>query len=139
MSSRRSKAAVEKPEATPAPVAPALVVGALAWLVPGAGHVWVGRWGKGLVFFVTLSLMFVIGLGLRGRLFPFEWEDPLVALAAVANWGMGLVYFTARGMRFGTGQVVALTYEYGNAFLIVAGLLNALVVLDACDIARGRK
>jgi hypothetical protein len=31
------------------------------------------------------------------------------------------------------------TWEYGNCFLIVAGLLNALVVLDAFDIAMGRK
>jgi hypothetical protein len=34
---------------------------------------------------------------------------------------------------------VAITYEYGNAFGIVAGLLNMLVVLDAFDVAEGRK
>jgi hypothetical protein len=39
----------------------------------------------------------------------------------------------------GAGRVVALTYEYGNAFIIVAGLLNMLVVLDAFDTAHGRK
>ena len=31
----------------------------------------------------------------------------------------------------------AVTYEYGNAFLIVAGLLNLLVVIDAYDVAHG--
>jgi hypothetical protein len=35
--------------------------------------------------------------------------------------------------------VVDATYEYGNTFLIVAGLLNLLVVLDAFDRARGRR
>jgi hypothetical protein len=35
--------------------------------------------------------------------------------------------------------VRAVTYEYGNAFLIVAGLLNLLVVIDAYDTAVGRK
>jgi hypothetical protein len=40
---------------------------------------------------------------------------------------------------WGPGEVVAATYEYGNTFLIVAGLLNALVVLDAFDLASGRK
>jgi len=39
----------------------------------------------------------------------------------------------------GAGRVVAITYEYGNAFVIVAGLLNMLVVLDAFDIGMGRK
>jgi len=34
---------------------------------------------------------------------------------------------------------VAASYEYGNAFLIVAGLLNMLIVIDAWDIALGRK
>jgi uncharacterized protein DUF6677 len=45
----------------------------------------------------------------------------------------------ARMLGAGAGQVTAVTYEYGNTFLIVAGLLNSLVVLDAFDIAMGRK
>ena len=42
-------------------------------------------------------------------------------------------------MGAGAGRVTAATFEYGNAFLIVAGLLNMLVVLDAFDVAQGRK
>ena len=42
-------------------------------------------------------------------------------------------------MGVGAGQVVAITYEYGNTFIIAAGLLNMLVVLDVFDIAKGRK
>ena len=110
-----------------------------AWLVPGAGHLWFGRRLKGLVFLVTLPLMFAIGLALEGRLFPFEPSQPLVALAAVADVGAGLPYFLARALGLGGGNVVAVTYEYGNAFLIVSGLLNSLVVIDAWDIALGRK
>lgn len=110
-----------------------------AWFVPGAGHLWFGRRFKGLVFLVTLPLMFAIGLLLQGRLFPFEPSQPLVALAAVADVGIGLTYIMARALGQGGGNVVAITYEYGNAFLIVAGLLNLLVVIDAWDIALGRK
>ena len=40
---------------------------------------------------------------------------------------------------FGRGDVRAVSYEYGNTFLIVAGLLNLLVVIDAYDVAVGRK
>jgi hypothetical protein len=115
------------------------LVCAAAWLVPGAGHLWFGRRFKGLVFLLTLPLMFVLGLSLEGRLFPFEPSQPLVALAAVANLGVGLPYVLARLLDLGGGNVVAVTYEYGNAFLIVAGLLNSLVVIDAWDIALGRK
>ncbi len=111
----------------------------LAWLVPGAGHFALGKRQKALVFAIVITMMFVIGLLLRGRLFPFTPGDPLVALAAAANVMAGLPYVIARLAGAGGGVVTAITYEYGNTFLIAAGLLNALVVLDAFDVARGRK
>ncbi len=110
-----------------------------AWAIPGAGHLWLGRRAKGLIFLVSLPLMFAIGLAIHGRLFPFNLSDPLVALAAAADVGIGIPYFIASAMGYGAGNVRAVTYEYGNAFLIVAGLLNLLVVIDAYDIAMGRK
>lgn len=117
----------------------AVAVCALAWVIPGAGHLWFGRRQKGLVFLIVLPLMFVIGLALDGRLFPFAWFEPLVALAAVADLGVGLPYFVAKMLGAGGGAVVSPTYEYGNTFLIVSGLLNFLVILDVFDLAQGRK
>ena len=110
-----------------------------AWAVPGAGHLWLGRTRQGAVFLLTLPVMFAVGLFLEGRIFPFDISEPLVALASVADLGNGLACLAARAAGWGGGRVVAATYEYGNAFLIVAGLLNALVVIDAYDIALGRK
>jgi hypothetical protein len=110
-----------------------------SWAVPGAGHLWLGRRSKGLIFLVALPLMFAIGLAIRGRLMPFDLSEPLVGLAALADLGIGLVYFAAGALGYGSGDVRAVTYEYGNTFLIVAGLLNLLVVIDACDVALGRK
>jgi len=115
-----------------------LLVCAVAWAVPGAGHLWLGR-RKGLIFLIVLPLMFAFGLILKGRIFPVELSQPLVALAALANTGMGVAYLLARTLGYGAGDVIAVTYEYGNTFLIVAGLLNALVVIDAFDISMGRK
>ena len=112
---------------------------AAAWAVPGAGHLWLGRTRHGVIFVVALPCMFAIGLMLGGRIFPFEPTQPLVALAAIADVGIGMAYVVARVADWGAGRVVASTYEYGNSFLIVAGLLNFLVILDAYDIARGRK
>jgi len=110
-----------------------------SWAIPGAGHLWQGRRQKGLIFLVALPLMFAFGLLLRGRLFPFDLSEPLVGLAALADLGAGIPYFIASALGFGLGDVRAVTYEYGNAFLIVAGLLNLLVVIDAYDVALGRK
>ena len=66
-------------------------------------------------------------------------EEKLVVAATIADVGIGIPYFVASAMGYGAGQVRAVTYEYGNAFLIVAGLLNLLVVIDAYDVALGRK
>lgn len=109
-----------------------------AWAVPGAAHLWQGR-RKGLVFLIALPLMFAVGLALKGRLFPFELSEPLVALAAIADLGAGVPYFVAQALGYGAGVVVEPTYEYGNTFLIVSGLLNFLAIIDAYDIALGRK
>jgi TM2 domain-containing membrane protein YozV len=110
-----------------------------AWAIPGAAHLWLGRKSTGLMLLAALPLMFAIGLAVHGRLFPFEISEPLVCLAAFADLGIGAVYFLAGALGYGMGDVRAVTYEYGNTFLIVAGLLNLLVVIDAYDIAVGRK
>ena len=110
-----------------------------AWFIPGAGHFLLRRTQKGVVFLCLLPLMFALGLLLSGRIFPFEANEPLVLLAALADVGIGLPYFLAWVAGLGAGTVVAPTYEYGNTYIIVAGLLNMLVVLDVYDVAVGRK
>ena len=110
-----------------------------AWAIPGAGHLWMGRRQKGLVFLLALPAMFLIGLLLHGRIFSLELSEPLVGLAAIADVMAGAPWLIAKMMDAGSGTVTAVTYEYGNCFLIVAGLLNFLVILDAFDIGMGRK
>ncbi len=111
----------------------------MAWLVPGAGHLLLGRLQKGLTFLAAIPAMFAIGLAISGRVFPFDFSQPLVALAAVAARGVGAPAFLAGWLALGGGVVTDASYEYGNAFLIVSGLLNMLVALDAFDVASGRK
>jgi hypothetical protein len=130
--------AVERSRAGSEPGSVALVC-LSAWAVPGAGHFLLGRRQKGLVFLAVLNAMFAVGLMLHGRIFPFELSEPLVALAAVADMGLGLPWLVARVVGAGSGIVTAATHEAGNTFLIVAGLLNFLVIIDAFDIALGRK
>ena len=111
----------------------------LTILVPGVGHFLVGQTRKAAIFFVVLITMFAIGLAFGGRLLPFTTDEPLVFLGAAAQWVLLLPRVLAGLAGLGAGDVVAVTYEYGNTFLIVAGLLNALVTLDVYDIATGRK
>jgi hypothetical protein len=132
-SGRRTAPAAASPAVNP------YLICAAAWVVPGGGHLWLGRYQKGITLLVVLPLMFAFGLWIQGRIFPFQFADVLVGLAALADLGIGLPYFVARAADAGAGNVIAITYEYGNTFVIVAGLLNMLAVLDAFDIAMGRK
>lgn len=112
---------------------------AAAWAVPGAGHFWLGKQQKAIAFFLALMGMFALGLAIDGCLFPVVHGELFVALSGLADVGIGLPYVAASLMGLGEGNVRAVTYEYGNTYLIVAGLLNALVVFDAYDIGVGRK
>ena len=93
---------------------------------------------EGIVFSPALPLMFAVGLGLHGRLFPFHIKRALVGLAAFANLGIGVPYFIA-GASAWVRAKCARSRTDGNAFLIVVGLLNLLVVIDVYGIAVGRK
>jgi hypothetical protein len=130
--------AAERPRAAVEPGTLVLLC-LVSWLIPGAGHLWMGRRQKGIVFLLALPAMFAIGLLLHGRVFPFELSEPLVGLAALANLLAGAPWVISRMLDAGGGTVTAVTYEYGNCFLIVSGLLNFLVILDAYDVALGRK
>ncbi len=112
----------------------------LAYLVPGAGHFYLGKRGRAVVFFVIVCLMFGIGLGIDGDLYTVTHTGGslLRFLAALGSMGAGILYFV--GIAMGAhGDVTSITYEHGTAFTITAGLMNLLLMLDAFDIAEGRK
>jgi hypothetical protein len=110
-----------------------------AWLVPGLGHLMLGRTRRALTFCAIVIGMFALGLYLHGELFPLDTSEPLTFLAGLAEIGVGLPFFAVKLLGMGAGEVTALTYEYGYTFCIVSGLLNMLIMLDAYDIAVGRK
>jgi TM2 domain-containing membrane protein YozV len=111
-----------------------------AWLLPGAGHLYLGRRAKGLIFMGAIGALFLLGVAMdSGLQLHLGLEDPLAVLFSLAQMAVGIPYFVARALGFETGQVTSVTYEYGNTFTAVGGLLNVLVILDAHDTAVGRK
>ena len=118
---------------------PALAM-ALAWAVPGLGHFSRGRRRTAAAFLVLITAMFLAGLSFQGRLYSIESGQPLTILATFAVYGTGLLNIAARALSESpVGTILAPTYEYGCAYLLTAGLMNLLLILDAHDIARGRK
>lgn len=119
----------------PIPILPCL----LAWLVPGAGHFYLGKWRRGILFLVAIPLMFGLGIALGGRLTEIDPAHPLTYFGRFANLGNGIIYLATKFFGGGEGRLTDVTYDYGCTFAWVSGLLNFLVVLDAYDIAVGRK
>jgi hypothetical protein len=117
-----------------------VAAGLLAWVWPGLGHLFLGRRGKGLVLMGSILALFVLGVAMDSRLqMHLGLEDPLALLFSFAQMGVGAPYVLARLLGYEAGLVTSPTYEYGNTFTAVGGLLNVLVILDAIDVARGRK
>jgi hypothetical protein len=111
----------------------------LAYVLPGAGHVYLGYRRRAVAFFTIVLLMFVIGLAIDGNLYTLERGQPILRLlASLGSMGAGILYFIAKAMG-PHGDVTSITYEYGTTFTLTAGLMNLLLVLDCFDIAEGRK
>jgi uncharacterized protein DUF6677 len=112
----------------------------LAYLVPGAGHFYLGKRGRAAAFFVIVCLMFAIGVAIDGDLYTVvrTGGSLLRFLAGLGSMGAGILYFG--GVLMGVhGDVTSITYEHGTAFTITAGLMNLLLMLDVFDIAEGHK
>ncbi len=112
----------------------------LAYLVPGAGHLYLGRRARAITFFCIVVLMFLIGIAIDGDLYTIGHANGslLRMLAALGSLGSGVIYWVATSMGV-HGDVTSITFEHGTAFTITAGLMNLLLMLDVFDIAQGRK
>jgi hypothetical protein len=121
----------------------AWLAGGLAWAIPGAGHLYQGHVGRGLLLGGTVLVMYLLGLLLGGHLYGLHNVAETGFLAYVFGFcdlGTGLLYLLSLLANIGvTDHSQLATSEYGDRFLMVAGLLNYLSMLDAFDIAAGRK
>lgn len=116
----------------------ALLHSLAAWTLPGAGHWLLGRRKRALFYLAVVVVALVCGVLLHGRIASNAPGQPLAGLATLGTMGVGIGYFVLRLAGY-HGDLLAQSYEYGTAFLITAGVMNWLLVLDAWDISMGRK
>jgi hypothetical protein len=120
--------------------APAVLVG---WLVPGGGHFLLKRYGRGALLLCSVTGMFVCGLANKGSLFTPQYGDLLTTLintgGFIGNLCAGIPYLLTRIFPYAGTDVAGHVVDYGTKFLVTAGLLNVLAMVDAYEIASGRK
>jgi hypothetical protein len=111
--------------------------------LPGGGHFVLGKWGRGALILAVIVLLFAFGFWMEGHLFFPGGKEWLTWFFSVLDMGLGLPYLIClmmdKGFAVTPEQAAKITFEYGNTFLCVAGALNLLSVMDAYDIAIGRK
>ena len=125
----------------------AWLIGAAAWFFPGLGHLLLKRFGRAAAMGGAILGCFILGLAMGGHMFDLSTGQGSSQLLQVppmiANIGTGALYIVSWLAGYGfaddPAQAARATYEYGNTFLLIAGLLNYLAMLDAFDIAAGRK
>jgi hypothetical protein len=131
----------EESAKSPPALHPALLflVALAAWAVPGLGHLLLRRWGRAIVYFLGVSTFALLGLSLRGYVFSPQANDAFELLGFLSNVGAGAYYFAAKYLANAAPDVSRAAGDYGTRFFAAAGVLNLLCVLDALDVASGRK
>ena len=114
----------------------ALIAG---WLVPGAGHLLLGKWIRAILLMASIVGMFAIGIALQGKIYSPNTGEPLDMLGFAGDIGSGILYGLARLMGWGQAPVLVAVADYGKMFIVVAGLLNIVAAVDAHSLASGRK
>jgi len=138
MAKSRTEAVAQKVEARPLSGV-AVLAPLVGWLVPGAGHLIQRRWGRGFLLMFAIVTMFVLGILMEGKVYAFNVGDILDILGFIGDLGAGGLYIVTRAMDWGRGAINLATADYGTKFIIVSGLLNIISVVDAYDIAIGKK
>jgi hypothetical protein len=127
----------------PAPLASYLPALAAAWIVPGSGYFLLKRPGRAILTFVSVTAMFLIGILMRGPFFVPQGGDLLTTIiyygGFLAHIASGAMYFIAVALGYHQPDVAGHVYDYGSKFLVGAGLLNVLAMVDVYDIATGKK
>jgi hypothetical protein len=113
------------------------------WIVPGGGHFMQKKTGRGVLLLASVGLMFLFGMFMRGMMFTPEKGDILTTLinygGFVCDLASGVFYFAATMFGYNVPDMPGNVHDYGTKFLVTAGLLNILAMVDAYEIAIGKK
>jgi hypothetical protein len=136
--------AKEKEQKEPmAPIGSWLPAVALGWLVPGGGHFLLKRTGRGALLLASVASMFVCGLMMRGTMFQPQTGDLLTTVihtgGFIGDLSSGILFLLSQWFGYNQPDMAGHVHDYGSKFLVTAGLLNILAMVDAYEIAAGRK
>lgn len=125
------------------------VAGFLGWLIPGAGHLYVGRPGRAVLYFVLVTATALLGeVLLRGQAVGIAYQTnhlvfaaelgtgayTLVPLATSGIWGVPAAPDVER-----VAPDLVSRLDLGLYFTMLAGVLNLVIAHGALDLAASRR
>jgi len=102
----------------------------LTWLFPGLGHFLLGSRRRAFLYAGVILVCFFSGMAMQGRLYNPEQGDLVSWLATLANAGIGVLYFVIKLAFHYGGKASHPLSEYGTIFILSAGLMNGLLLLE---------
>jgi len=117
------------------------VAGLLAWIVPGAGHFYLGHWQRGLVFLVAIGATFWSGVAIgavRYTVDPHERTAWFMAQLCTGVHGLIACMWGEDTRSQIPAPVASPSYRSSDTGVVysgVAGLLNLLVIINALVLA----
>ena len=110
-----------------------LIVGLLAWAIPGAGHFYIRERARGIIIFVTIILTFAVGLyvGSIGVVDPVG-AKPWYSAQIMASPAVGMIGSISNQ---GGYKSFGRCSDIGQIYTSIAGVLNLLCVVSAVYMA----
>lgn len=116
---------------------------AVSWFLPGGGHFLLKRHGRGALLAGAITVTFLCGLLMRGAMMEPRFADLVTTIIHVGgylgNLATGVLYLLTVWLGYAQPDVAGHVHDYGTKFLVGAGLMNVLAMVDAFEIAVGRK
>src|SRR5579871_6398080 len=116
----------------------AIFAAVAGWLVPGSGHLLLGKWGKAIGYFIAVAALAIVGLRMRGDVFT-SGGDAFSMLGFLADLGAGVFYILAHTINAAGPDVSVAAGDYGTRLIATAGVLNLLCVLEAYQLGLTRE
>jgi hypothetical protein len=111
----------------------------LTWLVPGLGHWALGSRRRAVLYGAVILAALAAGMAMRGRLYGPAPGDFVSWLATAANAGLGALYFALKLLAGYDGAVEHPLSEYGTIFILSAGLMNWLLLLETEELLKEKR
>ena len=117
------------------------MAGLLAWILPGAGHFYLGHWKRGLIFLVAIGATFWSGVAIgavRYTVDPHQRTAWFMAQLCTGTHGLAACFWGESARSNTPAPAASPSYRSSDTGVVysgVAGLLNLLVIVNALVLA----